>query len=69
VLLDTEGGGEAEEDDSVVVNRSGRVVACPSGAWVTGDLIRPLASDGPPPSGWDIVDCPGTPFVVARQSG
>ena len=68
-VLDAEGGDEAEEDDSVVVNRSGRVVACPSGAWVTGDLIRPLASDGPPPSGWDIVDCPGTPFVVARQSG
>ena len=69
-VLDAEGGGgEPGADDSVVVNRTGRVVACPSDAWVTGDLIRPLAADGPPPTGWDVVDCPGTPFVVARKSG
>jgi hypothetical protein len=55
------------DEGCVVVNRSGRVVACPSGTWVTGDLIRELASDLLPAEGWHVVDCPGTPFVVARK--
>ena len=33
------------DEGCVVVNRTGRVVACPSGSSVTGDLIRELASD------------------------
>jgi hypothetical protein len=57
------------DDESVVVNRAGRVVACPSGRWVTGDLIRDLAADHEPPPGWHVAACPGTPFVVARQTG
>jgi hypothetical protein len=54
------------EEGCVVVNRAGRVVACPGGDWVTGDLIRELTPDrqGPP---WQVTDCGGTPFVVARQ--
>jgi hypothetical protein len=54
------------EDGYVVVNRSGRVVACPGGDWVTGDLIRELTRErqGPP---WEVTDCDGTPFVVARH--
>jgi hypothetical protein len=53
--------------DCVVVNRAGRVVACPGGAWVTGDLVRALGVDRGSPSGWQVTDCPGTPFVVACQ--
>lgn len=49
------------DDDAVVVNQSGRVVACPSGTWVTGDLIRDLAD-------WHTTPCPGTTFAVARRS-
>jgi hypothetical protein len=65
VLVD----GRSELDEGcVVVNRSGRVVACPSGAWVTGDLIHDLAADRLPAGGWQVVDCPGTPFVAARKS-
>jgi hypothetical protein len=65
VLLDARGD---LDEGCVVVNRAGRVVACPSGAWVTGDLIRDLAADASPSSGWDLVNCPGTPFVVARKA-
>jgi hypothetical protein len=57
------------DEGCVVVNRSGRVVACPSGTWVTGDLIHDLASDHLPAPGWQVVDCPGTPFVAARKAG
>lgn len=52
---------DASQNDGVVVNRNGRVLACPSGAWVTGDLVRDL--DGPD---WHTTACPGTPFRVAR---
>jgi hypothetical protein len=55
------------DEGCVVVNRSGRVVACPSGTWVTGDLIHELATDRLPAGGWQVVDCPGTPFVAARK--
>jgi hypothetical protein len=55
------------DEGCVVVNRSGRVVACPSGTWVTGDLIHELATDRLPAGGWHVVDCPGTPFVAARK--
>jgi len=60
---------EREELDEgcVVVNRSGRVVACPTGTWVTGDLIHELSVDSRPAGGWQVVDCPGTPFVTARK--
>ncbi len=54
-------------DGCVVVNRAGRVVACPSGTWVTGDLIRELGPDRTAGPEWQVTDCPGTPFVVARQ--
>ena len=57
------------DEGCVVVNRSGRVVACPSGTWVTGDLIHELATDRLPADGWQVVDCPGTPFVTARKAG
>ncbi len=57
------------DDGSVVVNRAGRVVACPGGTWVTGDLIRSLGMIGGAPAGWLLTDCQATPFVVARQSG
>lgn len=63
-VVDTEG---RLEDGSVVVNRSGRVVACPGGDWVTGDLIRELASDAPASRRWQVTACDGTPFVVARR--
>jgi hypothetical protein len=56
------------DEGCVVVNRSGRVVACPTGTWVTGDLIHELASDRLPAGGWQVVDCPGTPFVAARKA-
>jgi hypothetical protein len=56
------------DEGCVVVNCSGRVVACPSGSWVTGDLIHDLASDRLPAGGWQVVDCPGTPFVAARKA-
>ena len=55
------------DDGSVVVNRSGRVVACPGGDWVTGDLIRELAADRTADAAWQVTPCPGTPFVVARR--
>ena len=65
VLVDQRG----ELDEAcVVVNRSGRVVACPSGTWVTGDLIHELAAARLPAGGWQVVDCPGTPFVAARKA-
>ena len=35
------------DEGCVVVNRAGRVVACPAGTWVTGDLIRELAARPP----------------------
>jgi len=57
------------DDSCVVVNRAGRVVACPAGTWVTGDLIRELAADRLPASGWQVTECPGTPFVVGRKTG
>ncbi len=57
------------DEACVVVNRTGRVVACPAGTWVTGDLIRELASDQLPAAGWQVTDCPGTPFVVGQQAG
>ena len=53
------------DDGSVVVNRSGRVVACPGGDWVTGDLIRELAAESPVSTRWQVTPCVGTPFVVA----
>ena len=53
------------DEGAVVVNRTGRVVACSSGDWVTGDLIRAFAGD--PGAGWQVTVCPGTPFVVARR--
>jgi hypothetical protein len=58
------------EDGCAVVNRSGRVVACPSGDWVTGDLIQELGTDRDRDTGaeWQVTDCPGTPFVVARRA-
>jgi hypothetical protein len=49
----------------VVVNASGRVVACPSGEWVTGDLVRDLTPDRRAAT-WQVTPCAGTPFVVAR---
>ncbi len=54
------------DDGCVVVNRAGRVVACPSGGWVTGDLIRALGAEASA-ADWDVTDCPGTPFRVARR--
>ncbi len=56
------------DDDCVVVNRAGRVVACPSGTWVTGDLIRDLGPARASAEGWQVTPCPGTPFVVARRT-
>jgi hypothetical protein len=55
------------DDGCVVVNRSGRVVSCPSGSWVTGDLVRELGSEPKTAPGWDVTPCPGTPLVLARQ--
>jgi len=55
------------DDESVVVNRAGRVVACPGGSWVTGDLIRALGPERAQAPEWQVVECPGTPFVIARQ--
>src|SRR4051794_14515562 len=55
------------DEGCVVINRTGRVVACPSGTWVTGDLIPELAADRLPTAAWQVVDCPGTPFVTARK--
>ena len=55
------------DDGCVVVNRAGRVVACPGGDWVTGDLIRELASGLTSATAWQITRCAGTPFVVARR--
>jgi hypothetical protein len=56
------------DDGCVVVNRAGRVVACPGGSWVTGDLIRALGSGRESTPGWQLTDCPGTPFVIALQN-
>lgn len=56
------------EDGSVVVNRSGRVVACPGGDWVTGDLIRELAAESPVSNHWHVTPCAGTPFAVASPA-
>ena len=55
------------DDGCVVVNRAGRVVACPGGSWVTGDLIRELGAQQEPAPGWQVTDCPGTPFIVGRK--
>jgi hypothetical protein len=55
------------DDGCLVVNRSGRVVASFDGRWVTGDLVRELSSARAPGEDWDLTDCPGTPFVVARR--
>jgi hypothetical protein len=52
----------AAHDGLAVVNRAGRVVTCPDGSWVTGDLVRTIDE-------WEQVPCPGTPFAVARQPG
>jgi hypothetical protein len=49
-----------------VVNASGRVVACPGGEWVTGDLVRDLTPDRRAAT-WQVTPCAGTPFVVGRQ--
>lgn len=54
--------------DCVVVNRTGRVVACPSGSWMTGDLVRTLATREEGREEWQVTECPGTPFVVARPT-
>jgi hypothetical protein len=66
LFLLTDERGDLDES-CVVVNRSGRVVACPSGAWVTGDLIRELGADHGPTGGWHTTPCAGTPFVVGRK--
>lgn len=55
------------EKDFVVVNRNGRVVACPDGAWVTGDLIRELSTDQESQASWQVTPCGDTPFVIARR--
>lgn len=64
--------GPGYDEDLVVVNASGRVLASTGPDWVTGDLIRDLAKDAGPadaePAGWEVTPCPGTPFVVARGS-
>ncbi len=64
VLVDERGD---LDEDCVVVNHAGRVVACPAGTWVTGDLIRELAADQGPAAGWQVTECPGTSFVVGRK--
>jgi hypothetical protein len=61
-VVDTVG---SPDEGCVVVNRSGRVVACPGGGWVTGDLIRSLGTGPESPADWQVIECPGTPFVVA----
>ncbi len=64
VLVDERGD---LDEGCVVVNRAGRVVACPAGTWVTGDLIHELEAEQGPAAGWQVTDCPGTPFVVGRK--
>ncbi len=58
----------ALDEACVVVNRVGRVVACPAATWVTGDLVRELGGQDPGDA-WEVTPCPGTPFVVARRRG
>jgi len=65
-LLSMDASGDLD-DGCVVVNRAGRVVACPDGSWVTGDLIRALGRERVPAPEWQVVECSGTPFVIARQ--
>lgn len=67
-LFEVVDAGGRLDDGSVVVNRSGRVVACPGGDWVTGDLIRDLASEAPADRRWQVTECAGTPFVVASRA-
>ncbi|MCW2807170.1 MAG: hypothetical protein JWQ93_1125 [Marmoricola sp.] len=62
-----DGGGHLDAG-CVVVNRAGRVVACPGGDWVTGDLIRELAVEAGYGAEWQVTECVGTPFVAARRT-